>query len=59
MNAFPKPQKFERNSKGGGTLLYIRQGIIYKSKPVLLNSNNLEHLLPDINLRNWKWLLVC
>ena len=57
MNVFSKPQKVERNSKGGGTLLYIREGIISKSKPVSLNSNNLEYLPADINLRKRKWLL--
>ena len=59
MNSISKPYRVDSNSKEGGILLYITEGIISKSIPDSLNSNNLEYLLVEINLRKKKWLLVC
>ena len=59
MNSISKPYRVDSNSKEGGILLYITEGIISKSVPDSLNSNNLEYLLVEINLRKKKWLLVC
>ena len=59
MTSISKPYRVDSNSKGGGILLYITEGIISKSIPDSLNSNNLEYLLVEINLRKKKWLLVC
>ena len=58
INGFSKSYIFYRNNKGGGTVLYIRVGIIFKSIQVSFNSNNLENLLLEINLRKKNWLLV-
>ena len=59
MNSISKPYRVDSNSKEGGILLYITEGIISKSIPDSLNSNSLEYLLVEINLRKKKWLLVC
>ena len=59
MNGFSKPYNVEKNDKVGSILLYIRERIIFKSIPVSFNSNNLEYLLAEINLRKKKWILVC
>ena len=59
MNSISKPYRVDSNSKEGGILLYITEGIISKSIPDSLNSNNLEYFLVEINLRKKKWLLVC
>ena len=59
INGFSKSYIFYRNNKGGGTVLYIRVGIIFKSIQVSFNSNNLENVFLEINLRKKNWLLVC
>ena len=58
MSAFSKPCSVDRNNKGGGILIYIRERIIFKSIPVSFKSNNLEYLLAEIKLRKKKKFLV-
>lgn len=50
MNSISKPYRVDSNSKEGGILLYITEGIISKSIPDSLNSNNLEYLLVETKL---------
>ena len=61
-SSFPQTQfcmnGFSKLNSGGGTVLYITVGIIFKSIQVSFNSNNLENLLIEINLRKKNWLLV-
>ena len=57
MNGYSSPHRIDRNSNGGGILVYIRDDIPSK----LLNKQNLsvEGLFIEINLRRKKWLLCC
>ena len=58
INGFSKPFRLDRNSAGGGILIYIRTGIPCKQ----LNNYNLpdtiEGIFIEINLRKSKWLLL-
>ena len=55
INGFSAPYRFDKNSKGGGLLFYIREDI---SSKILTYSSNcyIETLLVEINLRKRKWL---
>ena len=56
IKGFCAPYRFDRNSKGGGLLFYIREDI--PSKILTYSSNcDIETLLVKINLRKRKWLL--
>ena len=56
IKGFSAPYRFDRNSKGGGLLFYIREDI--PSKILTYSSNcDIETLLVEINLRKRKWLL--
>ena len=56
INGFTAPYRFDRNSKGGELLLYIREDI--PSKILTYSSNcDIETLLVEINLKKRKWLL--
>ena len=55
INGFSAPYRFDKNSKGGRLLFYIREDI---SSKILTYSTNcyIETLLVEINLRKRKWL---
>ena len=56
IKCFSAPYRFDRNSKGGELLFYIREDI--PSKILTYSSNcDIETLLVEINLRKRKWLL--
>ena len=56
IKGFNAPYRFDRNSKGGGLLLYIREDL--PSKVLTYSCNcDIETLLVEINLRKRKWLL--
>ena len=56
IKAFSAPNSFDRNSKGGGLLLYIREDI--PSKILTYSSKcDIETHLVETNLRKRKWLL--
>ena len=58
MEGFTTRCRYDRNNKGGGLLLYIREDILSR----LLQSNspyNMENLSVEINLRKRKWFLNC
>ena len=58
LKAFCTPYRLDRSSKGGGLLLYFREGIPSR----FLNSGstcNIETISVEINLRKRKWLLTC
>ena len=59
MRPYSKSCRFDRNSKGGGIILYVRQDITSK----LINSSCLDHdkeyFLVKLNLRNQKWPIIC
>ena len=56
LNGFKEPYRYDRNSRGGGLLLYVRDDI--PSKNLRIKSIfNIELILIEINLRKRKWLL--
>ena len=58
IEGFTTPYRYDRNDKGGGPLLYIRQDIpsrLFQCK----SQCNIESLTVDINLRKRKWFLNC
>ena len=58
INGFSAPFGLDRNDKGGGIILYIREDI--PSMLVSTESIQVESFFVEINLRNKKkWLLCC
>ena len=58
MKGFSVPYRYDRNGKGGGLLLYIREDI--QSKLLISKSKcNIETLSVAVNLRKRKWFLNC
>ena len=58
MNGFGAPFRLDRNDKGSGIILYIREDI--PSRLVSTESSQVEGFFVEINLRNKKkWLLCC
>ena len=59
ISGFAKPLRLDRNSKGGGIMLFIRDNIPFR----LLKHGNLpsntEAFFIEINLRKKKWLMCC
>ena len=56
VNDFSDPFRLDRNYKGGGIILYIREDI--SSRLVSIESSQVEDFFVEINLRNKKkWLL--
>ena len=59
ISGFAKPLRLDRNSRGGGIMLFIRDNIPFRLlKPGNLPSNT-EALFIEINLRKKKWLMCC
>ena len=56
IQGFGEPYRFDRNGKGGGILLYIRDDIPSK---LIESKMTIEGLFVEINLRKKKWLLCC
>ena len=58
IEGFTTPYRYDRNDKGGGLLLYIREDI--PSRLLQCKSQcNIESLSVEINLRKRKWFLNC
>ena len=58
INGFSAPFRLDRNDKGGGIILYIREDI--PSRLVSTDSSQVEGFFVEINLQNKKkWLLCC
>ena len=56
IKSFSPPYRFDRNSKGGGWLLYIREDI--PSKILTYSSNcDIKTIFVEINQKKRKWLL--
>ena len=54
LDGFSKPYRLNRNSNGGGILLYIRDDVPSR---ILLNWNETESVFAEINFRKKKWLI--
>ena len=59
INGFSIPLRFDRNSKGGGILLYVRDKIIVLALNRYSLRPHIEILFFALNLRNRKWLVCC
>ena len=59
IDGYTKPYRMDRNDKGGGIMLYVREGIASKLLKSSHNVTNKEYFLLEINLRKTKWLLIC
>ena len=58
MKGFSVPYRYNRNGKGGGLLLYIRENM--RSKLLISKSKcNIQTLSVAVNLRKRKWFLNC
>ena len=61
IEGFCTPYRLDRNSKGGGVLLYVREDIPSNLITVDINPgiNLIERFYVELNLRNNKWLINC
>ena len=59
INGFSVPHKLDRNSKGGGILLYVRDKITVLPLNRYSLPPDIEILFFELNLRNRKWLVCC
>ena len=58
IEGFTTPYRYDRNDKGGGLLLYIREAIpshLIQRK----SQSNIENFSVEINLKKRKWFLNC
>ena len=58
IDGFKKPFRLDRNSNGGGILIYVRSDIPCSLKKDFNLSEDIEGLFIEINLRKSKWLLL-
>ena len=61
IEGFCTPYRLDRNSKGGGVLLYVREDIPSNLITVDINPGIklIESFYVELNLRNNKWLINC
>ena len=57
LNSYTSPYRLDRNSKGGGILIYVRKDI--PSKRITANFPNAEGFFSEINLTKKKWVISC
>ena len=57
MEGFKTPIRPDRNSFGGGIVIYIRENIPSKMLEQLSAGDNDEGIFVELNLRNSKWVL--
>ena len=57
IGGFSKPYRLDRDSLGGGILLYVREDIPTNLTEV--ETKPIEGFYVEINLRNDKWLMNC
>ena len=57
IEGFCTPYRLDRNSKGGGILLYVREDI--PANLITVDISPIESFYVELNLRNNKWLINC
>ena len=57
IDGFSKPYRLDRDSLGGGILLYVREDI--PTNLLEVETKPIEGFYVEINLRNDKWLINC
>ena len=58
IQGYTKPYRLDRNSNGGGVLIYVRKDIPSKQLKIHEFSKNVEALFLEINCRKCKFLLA-
>ena len=59
MKSYSKPCRLDKNSKGGGIILYVREDIPSKLTNFSCIEHDKEYFLDKLNLRKQKWLIIC
>ena len=59
MKSYSKPYRLDRNRKGGGIILYVREDTRLKLINSSCTNNNKEYFLVELNLRKQKWPIIC
>ena len=59
MKSYSKPCRLDKNSKGGGIILYVREDISSKLTSFSCIEHDKEYFLDKLNLRKQKWLIIC
>ena len=59
MKSYSKPCRLDKNSKGGGIILYVREDIPSKLTNFSCIEDDKEYFLDELNLRKQKWLIIC
>ena len=59
IDGYSTPFRLDRNQRGGGLLLYVREDIPCKILNEYSSEKAIENLFVEINLRSKKWLLSC
>ena len=59
MKSYSKPYRPDRNSKGGGIILYIMEDMPLKLINSLCTDHDKEYFLVELNFRKQKWLITC
>ena len=57
VDGFSEPYRYDRNRKGGGIMIYIRENIPSKLLEKHNFSDDIEGLFVELNFRKVKWLL--
>ena len=55
---FSKPFRLDRNRKGGGVMIYVRENILSKLLTKHVLPSDIECIFLELNFRKCKWLLV-
>ena len=56
IKGFSEPYRLDRNSKGGGIILFIREDIPSK---LSIEKNSIKTFYEEVNLQKIEWLLCC
>ena len=59
IDSFSSPFRLDRNSSGGGIMLFVREEIPSELLSEYKPNSSVENIFIDINLRSKKWLLSC
>ena len=59
IKGFSVPFRLDRNSSGGGIMLFVREEIPSKLLSQYKSNSSVENIFIEINLRSKKWLLSC
>ena len=58
MKSYSKPYRLDKNSKGGGIILCVREDVPSKLMNSSCTNHDKEYLLVELNVRKQKWLII-